>query len=94
MALTRRSRATLDPAPSTTATVDTTKDTAGTADFDFDKAIVSAVDKELWAAIFDGDFRLAVPCDICGRWLTAGKSKRAHRGPRCAARIAEAVTDV
>lgn len=51
-----------------------------------DKAIVAEVDKELWAALFDGDFRLAVPCDVCGRWLTAGKSKRAHRGPRCAAK--------
>ena len=58
------------------------------ADFDFDRHIVDRVDESIWTAIYNGQFRLAVPCDICGRWLTAGSSKRAHRGPRCAAKVA------
>ena len=62
--------------------------TATFTDFDFDVHIVSQVDKSLWEAVFDGHFRLAVKCDVCGRWLTSGKSKRAHRGPRCAAKAA------
>ena len=41
---------------------------------------------DIWARLFDGEFRLAVKCDRCGRWLTAGKSKAAGRGPSCAAR--------
>ena len=41
---------------------------------------------DIWAALFDGKFRLAVKCEICGRWLTAGKSKAAGRGPSCSAR--------
>ena len=83
----RKGRATKgDPAlftpPSDVANV--TKDEA---DFDFDKRVVAQVDWSIWNAIFTGQFRLAVPCDICGRWLTAGASKRAHRGPRCAAKV-------
>ena len=49
-----------------------------------DRQIVG--DADLWAALFDGRFRLAVRCDVCGRWLTAGKSKANGRGPNCAAR--------
>ncbi len=41
---------------------------------------------DIWAALFDGKFRLAVKCEICGRWLTAGKSKADGRGPSCSAR--------
>ena len=63
-----------------------TKVTAKSESFDFDQRVVSQVDWSIWQAIFNGQFRLAVQCDICGRWLTAGASKRAHRGPRCAAR--------
>jgi hypothetical protein len=43
-------------------------------------------EKSIWAELFDGRFRLAVKCEVCGRWLTAGKSKAAGLGPRCAAR--------
>lgn len=60
-------------------------DTANdTADFDFDRSIVDAVDSSIWTALYNGAFRLAVPCSRCGRWLTDGRSKRAHLGPRCA----------
>ena len=72
---TRRSRATLDPAPSTTPLAET-KSTATTDEFDFDKHVVDMVGSSLWAALFDGHFRLAVRCDVCGRWLTASASKR------------------
>ena len=43
-------------------------------------------DADLWAALFDGRFRLAVRCDTCGRWLTAHASRVAGRGPNCSAR--------
>jgi hypothetical protein len=58
-------------------------------DFDFDQQVVAQVDKGLWEAIFAGDFRLAVPCSRCGRWLTAGPSKRARCGAHCAAKAGE-----
>jgi hypothetical protein len=41
---------------------------------------------DIWAQLFNGKFRLAVQCDVCGRWLTAGASKAAGRGPNCSAR--------
>ena len=53
----------------------------------FDLALVGD-NADLWARLFDGEFRLAVRCDVCGRWLTAGKSKSAGRGPSCSARSA------
>jgi rubrerythrin len=40
----------------------------------------------LWQALFNGQFRLALRCDVCGRWLTETESKRAGRGPTCRAR--------
>lgn len=58
-------------------------------DRDLDRQLVDGLDGSLWAAIFDGHFRLAVRCDRCGRWLTAGRSKRAHLGPRCAQKVAD-----
>ena len=70
---------------STPPSVDT-KVTTKSESFDFDQRVVSQVDWSIWRAIFAGEFRLAVQCDMCGRWLTAGASKRAHRGPRCAAK--------
>lgn len=54
------------------------------SELEVDQAVVG--DASIWEALFNGQFRLAVQCDACGRWLTAGASKRAHRGPRCAAR--------
>jgi hypothetical protein len=59
------------------------------SDFDFDQQVVAQVDKGLWEAIYAGDFRLAVPCSRCGRWLTAGPSKRARCGAHCAAKAGE-----
>ena len=82
----RRNPGTPARATSATTTVATGKSTAATEDFDYDKRVVAQVDWSIWNAIFNGQFRLAVPCDVCGRWLTAGASKRAHRGPRCAAK--------
>ena len=79
------------PAPARTGPLQTTnRDSESTAtftDLGFDIRVVSQVDKSLWEALFDGHFRLAVKCDVCGRWLTSGKSKRAHRGPRCAQKV-------
>jgi hypothetical protein len=72
---------------STPPSVDT-KVTTKSESFDFDQRVVAQVDWSIWRAIFAGEFRLAVQCDMCGRWLTAGASKRAHRGPRCAAKAA------
>ena len=66
--------------------------TTGAAYFDYDKSIVDAVEKSLWEAIFDGDFRLGVRCRRCGRWLFNGRSKRLHYGPICALKaVTEAV---
>lgn len=82
-------------APEGTATelaTATGKNTARPGYDDFDKRVADQVDFSIWQAVFNGRFRLAVKCDICGRWLTAGTSKQAHRGPRCAAKAAEAVT--
>jgi hypothetical protein len=44
-------------------------------------------DDPLWQALFNGHFRLALRCDVCGRYLTATESKRAGRGPTCRARV-------
>lgn len=68
--------------------------TAGVADFDFDKSVVDAVNKELWAALFDGHFKLGVKCQRCGRWLFDGRSKRRGYGAHCAKLAAEAVAYV
>jgi hypothetical protein len=57
-------------------------------DLDLDKRTVDSVDASIWNALMDGHFRLAVPCDTCGRFLTANSSKKAHRGPRCRAKVA------
>lgn len=64
------------------------KSTADHRQIAADKSAVDAVDASIWAALFDGQFRLAVRCDTCGRWLTDGRSKANHRGPRCAAKAA------
>lgn len=58
------------------------------ADFEYGKHILSGVEKTLWAAVFDGDFRIAVRCRRCKRWLVDGKSKRRHYGAVCAAEAA------
>lgn len=72
------------PPPSDTTNRKPTFDELG-----FDKAIVDAVGRDIWAALFDGHFRLAVKCRRCGRWLTHGTSKRNHLGPSCATKVIE-----
>jgi hypothetical protein len=81
------SRIQKDPATSTTATVDIAS-LATHTDFTIDLALVGT-DGDLWAQLFNGKFRLAVKCDICGRWLTSHASKSAGRGPSCSARTAK-----
>lgn len=56
------------------------------ASFKVDRELIAAEDVPLWQSLFNGQLRLAVKCSACGRWLTANSSKRAHLGPRCAAR--------
>lgn len=68
---------------------DTAKSKPTLDDLGFDKHIVEAVNRDIWAALFDGHFRLAVKCRGCGRWLTHGTSKRNHLGPRCAAKAVQ-----
>lgn len=65
---------------------DNTKSKPTFDELGFDKAIVEAVNRDIWAAVFDGHFRLAVRCRRCRRWLTHGTSKRNHIGPSCAAK--------
>lgn len=60
--------------------------TAPPADFDYDRRVVAQVDWSIWRALHRGEFRLAVRCNICGRWLTAGRSKKAHMGSVCASK--------
>ncbi len=72
-----------DPALSTRPS-DTNDSSQGTDEIGLDRLLVG--DKSIWAALFDGEFKLAVRCDCCGRWLTAGASKRNGRGPVCSAR--------
>lgn len=81
--MTQRKRPAPPDRPSPNAT-STAKDTASEPDLDFDKRVVSQVDWSIWQAVSTGHFRLAVKCDVCGRWLTSKASKQAHRGPRCA----------
>lgn len=63
---------------------DNTHSNATAEQFDFDKTVVDQVDSSIWRAVYNGHFRLAVQCQRCGRWLTDGRSKRNHMGPRCA----------
>lgn len=83
---TRRSPGTSARATPTTATVDNQESTAGETEFDFDKRVVDQVDWSIWRALYNGEFRLAFKCRRCGRWLTDGRSKRAHLGPVCRAK--------
>lgn len=72
-----------DPALSTPPS-DNAHSTADESQFDYDRRVVGQVDWSIWRAIYNGDFRLAVRCRRCGRWLTDGTSKRRHLGPTCA----------
>lgn len=88
----RRGRAAeANPAPSTPATAKQLhhQNTAAEDAFDFDRRVVDQVDTSIWRAVYNGEFRLAVRCKCCQRWLTDGRSKRAHLGPRCAAKVVD-----
>lgn len=52
-----------------------------TDEMKIDRALVG--DSEIWPKLFDGQFKLAVRCSRCGRWLTNGHSKRDRLGPHC-----------
>jgi hypothetical protein len=77
------------PSRNTTNAIKSNGHRAAPTDFDVDQRIVDRSGDPLWEALFNGRFRLAVRCDICGRWLTATESKKAHRGPRCSARAGD-----
>lgn len=64
---------------------------SATVDFDIAKRVADQVDWSIWRAIYAGEFRLAVRCQRCGRWLTAGPSKRERVGAHCAAKAAAEV---
>lgn len=72
--------------PVPTPTDDDNQSTVSRSEFDYDRSIVDRVDESLWRAVYNGEFRLAVRCSRCGRWLCDGRSKRAGMGPRCAAK--------
>lgn len=80
----RKSRAIADPAIPTTSTL-SLKSNCGT-DLEADLTLVGGANPDLWAALFDGRIRLATRYSRCGRWLTAGPSKRNGIGAHCAAR--------
>ena len=86
----RRGRAADSPAAPTFTTTDihhsadSSDHNERTDEFKLDRLLVG--DKSIWAALFDGEFKLAVPCSRCGRWLTSGASKRHRMGSHCAAK--------
>ena len=82
----RKRRTRKSPAPSTTAKVANSDYSGDAAQFDYDERVVYQVDASIWRAVWRGEFRLAVRCTRCGRWLTDGRSKKRHMGARCAAR--------
>lgn len=84
---TRKRRANTDPAPSAATTLNQPQ--RNPESDDFDQQVVAQVDFSIWRAVYNGQFRLAVRCDRCGRWLTHGISKRNHLGPRCATKAVE-----
>lgn len=47
--------------------------------------------ESVWEQLeLDGSFRIAVPCCVCGRYLTSTKSKALGMGPACAAKAVPA----
>lgn len=76
-------------ASTATSTVVRQSNAPGAAEVELMRGIVDKVDRGLWQDLMNGKFRLALRCDICGRWLTAHKSKAAGRGAHCAAKVAK-----
>jgi hypothetical protein len=56
--------ATKRPAPARKPASRTTTNTDSIAIATVDHEIVDSVDESIWRALFDGHFRLAVPCEI------------------------------
>jgi hypothetical protein len=52
---------------------------------------IKAENGDLFTALLNGTYRLAVPCARCGKPLISSTSRRAGLGSRCAAILAEAV---
>jgi hypothetical protein len=82
---TRGSRPPKEPATSTTTTLFPDSNAPGAAEVELLRGILDA-DRGIWQDLMNGTFKLALRCEVCGRWLTAHSSKSAGIGPRCAAR--------
>ena len=63
-----------------------TVDSSRCADNQIDLALLGGPAADIWAKLFNGEFKLAVPCSRCGRWLTSGASKRHRMGAKCRAK--------
>ena len=91
----RRSRATLDPAPSTTPIAERNSSLYRRQD----GYVAPTTDERADAAFMDEmlarGYRPSVDCLICGHPLTSKRSLELHVGPKCRAKLAatEAVTD-
>lgn len=86
MTRTRRSPGTKSRATSTPPSDNSHSN--GHGDIQADTAL-AGVNADLWAALFSGEMRLAIRCSRCGRWLTAGPSKRKGIGAHCEARAVQ-----
>ena len=85
----RRSRPQKEPATSTTTTLFPESNAPGAAEVELMRGIVDKTERGIWQDLMNGKFKLALRCDVCGRWLTAHASKSAGIGPRCAERAAK-----
>ena len=82
----RKRPAVSDRDASTTTTLFAQSNAPGAAEVELMRGILDKTDRGIWQDLMNGRFKLAMRCDVCGRWLTAHKSKAAGRGPSCAAR--------
>lgn len=80
----RKRRPPQEPAPSKTTAKLHPQCTADFDPLDFDERVEQQIEWSIWRALRRGEFRLAVQCHRCRRWLHNPNSKRTHR-ERCAA---------
>jgi hypothetical protein len=80
----RRSPGTKSRATSTTATVDSPRVTAEADELLEELRRIKTENGDLFTALLNGVYRLAVPCRVCSRALTSSKSRAAGVGPICA----------
>jgi hypothetical protein len=80
----RESRRPAPPQDRPTPNNTSASDSSHGSDIELDLTLVGA-NADIWAALFAGEFKLAVPCSRCGRWLVNNDSKRAGIGAHCAA---------